>query len=131
MPKRKIKPVDIEKVRQILDAIPEDRHSIGEDLYNKLCFLDEILTDLRTQIKEKGTTSLFKQGKQEFVRESPALKAYNNTIQRYVLVYSKFIELLPKQAEPVESDQFLDFCNEGFNMPLPPGKDAKRGNSGQ
>ena len=119
MPKRKIKPADIEEVRQLLDTIPGDKYPIAKDLYNKLCFMDETLNNLQAQVYEKGTTSLFKQGKQEFVRENPALKAYNTTIQRYVLVYSKFIELLPKQAEPVESDPFLDFCNEGYNMPLP------------
>jgi len=127
MPKRKIKPVDVEKVRRLLDTIPEDKHPIAEDLYNKLHFMDGTLNDLQTQIIEKGTTSLFKQGKQEFVRENPALKAYNTTIQRYILTYGKFIELLPKQAEEVVKDPLLEFCLEGINTPLSPQTSAKQG----
>lgn len=94
---------------QILKKIPEDRRAIGEKLINELLFMYKTLNDLKEQVGENGTVELFKQGKQEFMRESPALKAYNTTVQRYSLLYKQLTDLLPKTAQDNKENALYEF----------------------
>lgn len=90
------------KLNTIVKLIPDDRRAIGESLVTELQFMASTLEDLRSTIKESGPVDLFVQGRQKFIRENPALKAYNTTIQRYSLLYKQLVDLLPK---PVQADQ--------------------------
>lgn len=105
---------DMKKLKTILKQIPEDRQPIGNSLYNEIVFMEKTLNTLKNQVDEEGPVSMFKQGKQEFLREHPALKAYNTTIQRYSLLYKQLIDLLPKFEEKHDTDELLDFMS-GIN----------------
>lgn len=94
---------------KMLKQIPEDKKPIGEKLIKEILFISETLEDLKEQIAEYGTVELFKQGKQEFMRESPALKAYNTTVQRYSLLYKQFTDLLPKTAPESKDNALYEF----------------------
>lgn len=83
----------------IVDKIPEDKQYIGIKLVDELVFMESTLKDLKKQIKELGTVEHFKQGKQEFLRECPALKSYNSSIQRYSQLYKQLTDLLPKNLD--------------------------------
>ena len=80
----------------MLKLIPADRKHVGEKLIAEIHFIDTTLAELRKTVADKGVVDNFKQGKQQFLRESPALKAYNTTIQRYSLLYKQLCDLLPK-----------------------------------
>lgn len=110
MPEDKQRLQDIRKLKKMLKLVPDDRKAIGEKLMQRITFMAGVLDDLEANIIEYGTISHFKQGKQEFDRESPALKSYNTTIQRYSLLYKQLVELLPKpDVTPKERDQLMDF----------------------
>jgi hypothetical protein len=101
---------DLRKLRRMLRLIPVDRKSIGEKLIDEIAFISQTLANLRKTITEKGEVDQFKQGKQEFLRESPALKAYNTTIQRYSLLYRQLTDLLPKpEISDKAADQLIEF----------------------
>ena len=70
---------DLRKLRRILKLVPADRKHIGEEIIERITFMAGVLDDLQVRIQEHGTTDHFKQGVQEFDRESPALKSYNTT----------------------------------------------------
>ncbi len=91
---------------KILKQVPEDKKPIAESLIKELLFMTNTLDDLKEQVEERGTVDLFKQGSQEFIRESPALKAYNTTVQRYSLLYKQLSDLLPK-GQPESNDNAL------------------------
>lgn len=91
---------------KILKQVPEDKKPIAESLIKELLFMTNTLDDLKGQVEERGTVDLFKQGSQEFLRESPALKAYNTTVQRYSLLYKQLADLLPK-GQPESKDNAL------------------------
>lgn len=82
---------DVRKLKKILKLVPADRKDIAEKLIVEISFVAETLADLREKIKENGTVDHFKQGKQEFLRESPALKSY----KRRSSVTAFFISSLP------------------------------------
>ena len=103
---------DMKKVKKILKEIPEDRQPIAQGLYNELVFMQNTLKELKQQVEEEGAVSMFKQGKQEFLREHPALTAYNKTIQRYGQIYKQLLDLLPRTDTEQETDPLIEFIKE-------------------
>ena len=116
---------DVRKLKKILKLVPADRKDIAEKLIVEISFVAETqgscnfltraetLADLREKTKENGTVDHFKQGKQEFLRESPALKSYNTTIQRYSLLYKQLTALLPPpEVDSKKKNEVLDFITK-------------------
>ena len=54
-----------------------------DDLLKNIAFMTKTLYKLQNEINEKGVIEKFEQGKQNFLRENPALKSYNSTIKNY------------------------------------------------
>ena|SRR5699024_1722407 len=107
--KNKIISTDMKQVEQLLKDIPEDRRAIAQGLYNELVFMQNTMASLKEQVETDGAVSLFKNGSQEFLREHPALTAYNKTLQRYGQIYKQFIDLLPEVEEKGQDDELLNF----------------------
>ena len=97
----------------LLKKIPEDKRIIGEKLVVELSFLEETLNRLKEQITEDGELEHFQQGKQDFCREAPALKAYNTTVQRYSVMYRQLTDLMSKSVEAEKSNAVYEFLKEG------------------
>ena len=100
------------QLNKILSNITEDKKAVAESLVNELVFITVTLEELKSNITENGAIDFFKQGAQEFYRESPALKSYNTTIQRYSLLYKQLVDLLPKSDPKAQGSELLDFINE-------------------
>jgi len=98
--------------KKVLEKIPEDKRIIGEKLITELEFIETTLQRLRAQISEAGEVEHFQQGEQDFLRESPALKAYNSLVQRYSVMYRQLADLMGKSVEAENSNAVLDFLKE-------------------
>ena len=103
----------VPELEAILEKIPSDKQYIGRKLIDELVFMQDTLTMLKRKIKENGTEEEFIQGKQQFVRETPALKSYNTTVQRYSSLYKQLTDLMPKSVEPEKSNAVYDFIKGG------------------
>ena len=106
--------------REILEKIPDDKNVIGKKLIEELSFMEKTLASLKRQIEENGELEHFQQGKQDFLRESPALKGYNTTVQRYSVMYRQLTDLMGKTQEAEKSNAVYDFLKEEKPLPLPP-----------
>ena len=106
--------------REILEKIPDDKKVIGKKLIEELSFMEKTLASLKRQIEENGELEHFQQGKQDFLRESPALKGYNTTVQRYSVMYRQLTDLMGKTQEAEKSNAVYDFLKEEKSLPLPP-----------
>ena len=104
---------DIKELNKLVKLVPEDRKPIAQTLVKELTFISRTLDELKAAVEEHGTVDLFKQGSQEFMRESPALKAYNTTIQRYSLLFKQFTDLLPKQVYDNTDSALYEFLKMG------------------
>lgn len=100
------------KLKQLIKEVPDGKRDIAVRVYNELEFMQSTLEVLKVQIAEEGATAMFRQGSQEFLREHPALKAYNTTIQRYNLLTKQLIDLLPKDSPKEVNDDLMDFIKE-------------------
>lgn len=100
------------KIKQLIDGIPDDREPIAENLLKELAFMENTLSELKKEVKKSGAVEHFENGKQKFLRESPALKSYNTTIQRYSLIYKQITDLLPPAAKPEAKDELAEFLKK-------------------
>lgn len=98
----------------LLEKIPKEKKKVGEKLVEELRFMEEIIADLKEQIRINGTIEHFEQGKQSFLRENPALKSYNTTVQRYSALYRQLCDLAGKTQEAEKSNPIYDFIKEGI-----------------
>lgn len=99
---------DMRELKKLLKDVPEDRQPIAKSLYNELLFMQQTLSVLKQRVADEGPVSDFKQGKQEFLREHPALKAYNTTVQKYSLLYKQLMEIMPESGQD-SADELLSF----------------------
>lgn len=99
--------------KAILEKIPEDKRTIGEGLIEELLFIADTMKDLKKEVKETGAVEHFQNGKQDFLRESPALKSYNSLVQRYGSLYKQLSDLMGKSQEAEKSNAVYDFIKGG------------------
>ena len=92
---------NMRKLKRLLKLVPVDRRAVAEKLIAEIAFMEDTLNGLRRHIEKNGAIDHFKQGQQEFDRESPAVKTYNTMIQRYSLIYRQLTDMLPK-PEPTD-----------------------------
>ena len=100
------------ELNRIIKQVPEDKRAIAANLVEEIRFMYDTMGDLKEKIRQYGTVELFEQGKQRFLRENPAVKSYNTTIQRYSTLYKKLTELLPKTAQAPMESELLEFINQ-------------------
>lgn len=109
--KDKVINAELRKLKKIAKNVPADKATIANSLVTELAFMAGTLAELRQHINNEGAIEHFKQGKQEFFRESPALKGYNTTINRYSQLYKQLTDLLPKTDAKAQESELLDFLN--------------------
>ena len=84
------------------------RRDAAEKLMAEIEFLDATLGTLKESVTTNGAVIRIGSGT---MKESPAMKSYNTTIQRYSLLFKQVVELLPKPREASAADPFLEFLH--------------------
>lgn len=100
---------NMKRLKRSIKKVLKEKQPIAQSLFDEVCFMESTLIKLKKQIEKEGATAMFKQGKQEFLREHPALKGYNTMVQRYSLLYKQITDLLPEEEQKEESDPLIDF----------------------
>lgn len=93
-----------EKVENILKKIPEEKLNEAALISDELFFILGTIKELKQDIKEKGAVEHFINGKQNFMRESPALASYNKLMKTYDTFYKNLLALVPKEELNVEDE---------------------------
>jgi hypothetical protein len=102
----------MKKLRALIRKVPKDRQPIAKSLFNELVFMQNTLETLKAEINADGPVSMFKQGKQQFLREHPAEVAYTKLTQRYSQLFKQITDLLPPSEGNKKKDELLDFIKE-------------------
>ncbi len=104
---------NIEELEKLILLMAQEKQDVAKALADEIIFMADTLGKLKENIKENGVVDWFEQGNNGYYRESPALKGYNTTIQRYSLIYKQFIDLLPKETiKKEENNKLLDFITQ-------------------
>jgi hypothetical protein len=88
----------IKKLKTTFKLLGGDRMTIGLSLIKEASFMGETLGKLK-EIIEKSVVEEFKQGKQQFMREQPALRSYNALIKNYQSIMKQINDLLPDSSK--------------------------------
>ena len=95
------------ELERILKKIPEEKSNEASLIANELKFILKTIEELKKDIETKGAVEHFINGKQDFLRESPALASYNKLMKTYDTFYKNLINLVPKE-ELTNEDDFDD-----------------------
>ncbi len=104
---------DKSQLDRLIDLMPDNMKFVGTKLAGEMIFIMEMLEKLKKEIESKGVVEEFKQGRQQFLRESPALKSYNTTARQYSMLCKQFIDMLPKQVQAKAGSDLLEFVRNG------------------
>ena len=97
---------------ELTKQVPEEKRQIAANLVEEIIFLYDTMGNLKEQIQKHGTVELFEQGKQRFMRESPAMKSYTTAVQRYGALYKQLTDLMPKTAPAPPESELMSFIQE-------------------
>lgn len=95
----------MKELEKIVEKIPNEKLNEAELIVSELRFILETIEELKKDIKEKGAVEHFINGKQDFLRESPALGSYNKLMKTYDTFYKNLLNLVPKE-DISEDDEF-------------------------
>lgn len=87
----------MKKIDEILKKIPNEKSVEASLIADEMRFVTETIEELKQTVKETGAVEHFINGKQNFLRESPALKSYTQLMKTYDTLYKNLINLLPKE----------------------------------
>ena len=99
-----------DKYKKLFAQCDKQKLNAIDDLLKNIAFMVSTLNKLQNEINEKGVIEKFEQGKQNFLRESPALKSYNATIKNFNSSMKVLNDLLPEANKKTpEGEDILDF----------------------
>lgn len=99
--------INLEKLREQIDKEENVNQAVAYDLLEELEFMKETMQELKQTVQLHGATYIFTQGEQEYLKENPAMKAYNATMPKYNATMKQLLSLMPEQSE--QTDEFMDF----------------------
>lgn len=105
---------EIRRLNSILKDVDGKKKRTVRGLIDEAAFMKATLTELKEILSENGVIDLMPQGDYSILREHPALKSYNSTIQRYTTIVDKLLSLLPKETAKTEDglSDLIDFLND-------------------
>ena len=101
------------EIDEILKKIPNEKQNEASLVASKLKFMETKLAELEKSINEQGVVEHFINGKQDFLRESPALASYTKLMKTYDTFYKNLINLLPKEVvDEMTTDDLDEFVDD-------------------
>ena len=96
---------------EIYEKVPENKKNAAKMLVDELSFILTTSRKLKTKIRKEGPIEDFVQGSQNFKRESPALKSYNQLMKSFDTFLKSLLALVPKENDlpPTPEDEFDEF----------------------
>lgn len=85
------------QLEEILKKVPKDKTNEAELIAEELRFVLATTEKLRKDIEKNGAVEHFINGKQDFLRESPAMISYNKLMKTYNTLYKSLLDLIPKE----------------------------------
>lgn len=108
---------EIARLNDIFKEVDSKKKRSVKGLIEEAAFMKSTLLELKEIIQSAGVIDEMSQGEYSILREHPALKSYNTTIQRYTTVTEKLLALLPKETPKSDNDlsEFSDFLSERYD----------------
>ena len=100
---------EIERISELYKDLEGNKKKVADGLIEEAGFIRKTLKDLKLIVLKDGPIDEMEQGSYSILREHPAMRTYNSTIQRYSSIIKQLTDLLPKENERIEDDGFDAF----------------------
>lgn len=100
---------EVNRLTKLFVEVEQKRRLASKGLIEEAAFMRVTLGELKNQINAEGPIDEMQQGEYSILREHPALRSYNTTLQRYSGVIKQLTDLLPKEQQKPMEDEFDDF----------------------
>lgn len=101
---KSVKKKDLGRFADTYNAAAKEKQSLCLQLITNAVFMEEQLTKLQAEIREKGVVSEYKNGENQYgTRKSPEVDVYNAMIKNYTSVIKQINDLLP-DAPPADDE---------------------------
>ena len=105
-----------ERLTTLMDGVPSSSAEVVKGLIERVSFMNVTLSELEEDINKNGSIELFKNGSQEFYKESASVKTYNTMINRYTAAVKELLILViendrGRQGDP-DMDEFRNFLSK-------------------
>ena len=107
---------EMNRIKKIYKDLGRDKNKFLEGLIHQVAFLKLEIEELMTTLMNEGTTELFEQGDQAFMRERPEVKTCTTFMQRYQNGMKLLIDLMPGKEQKEEKDKLMDFVRKGKEL---------------
>lgn len=105
---------EVSRLKKICKDLGKERVKMVDGLISEAAFMKITLEETRKVINEEGTTEVFEQGKQKFIRKHPALEVYTTLVSRYSIVMKQIIDLLPEAEKKKADDELTKFLKRNY-----------------
>lgn len=96
----------------ICDGGSEDQKAKGLHLIQNLVFIEEQLSQLQAEIREKGVVCEYQNGENQWgTRKSPEVDVYNALLKNYISGIKQINEIFGEQARA--DDELTKFLKQG------------------
>lgn len=96
----------------IYDGGSDEQKAKGLHLVQNLVFIEEQLTQLQGEIREKGVVSEYQNGENQWgTRKSPEVDVYNALLKNYISGIKQLNEIFGEQAQA--EDELTEFLKKG------------------
>lgn len=97
------------RLRRLIRGLDRDRRTVAERLVDNLAFMVVMLQDLQRDVLEKGATSVYQNGANQWgTKKSPEAELYIQLLQRFIPAVKQFMDLLPDESKAAV-DPLLDY----------------------
>lgn len=110
------------KIKGFFKTLTSDQKKFIENPVHQLAVLIVTLERLADEINSSDVLDLFEQGKQQMLRENPAIKSYNTTIKSYTAVWKMLSDMLPTKASGGGTQDGEDLLKFAFGQRPAPKK---------
>lgn len=107
---------EIKRLTDIFKEVDSKKQRTIKGLIEESAFMNVTLSELEEDINKNGSIELFKNGSQEFYKESASVKTYNTMINRYTAAVKELLRLViendrGRQGDP-DMDEFMNFLSK-------------------
>ncbi len=106
---KELKEQKIAELEQLFKDTAMEKQALVSSLIEQYAFMYVQLKKMNEIIEKEGPIEKFKQGKQQFMREQPALKSYNTTMKTYNATTKQLSEFLPPGKQIQKDDEFQSY----------------------
>ena len=99
----------VRSIKVLFREIPDKKRKFVDSLIYQYAVTTVTLERLVAELNNDAILEDFKQGSQQFRRESPALRGYNTTIKSFTSLVNQLIAQLPEDEKKNAGDELMNF----------------------